>query len=124
MVTTEITDNCIYSGLFGTLDSARMNLIGNEITKLCEEKEINVTIIDLTNVDAIDTAVAGHLNKLAAILKLVGVDTIISGISSELAITMVTAGVELNTSIITRNLKDALKESFKLTGYELKKIKK
>jgi len=122
MVTSEITDNCIYTGLFGTLDSARMNLIGNKITSLCEEKEINVAIIDLANVDAIDTAVAGYLNNLVNTLKFVGVESIVCGISSNLANTMVAAGVTLDTAKITRNLKDALKISFNLTGYQLTKL--
>ena len=119
MVTNEITDDCIYSGLFGSLDSARMNLISNKIIGLCELKEINVVIIDLGNVSAIDTAVAGYLNKLGATLKLVGVNPIMCGITSELADTMIQAGVKLEDLIIVRNLKQALEKSFEMTGYQL-----
>jgi len=121
MVANEITDGCIYTGLFGSLDSARMNIIGAKITQLCEEKEISVVIIDLGNVKAIDTAVAGYINNLGNTLKFVGVEPIICGITSELANTMVKAGVKLENLIVSRNLKSALKESFKLTGYTLVK---
>jgi len=122
MVTNELTDDCVYTGLFGSLDSARMNLIGAKIVTLCEAKQINVVIIDLGNVNAIDTAVAGYLNKLGSVLKLVGVEPIVCGITGELANSMVQAGVELDKITIVRNLKQALKESFRLTGYELQKI--
>jgi len=73
MVTNEVTEQCIYTGLFGSLDSSRMNTVVSKITQLCEKREISVVIIDLGNVDALDTAVAGHLNNLGSILKLVGV---------------------------------------------------
>jgi len=123
MVTNELTDDCVYTGLFGSLDSARMNLVAAKIVKLCDEKQISVVIIDLGNVTAIDTAVAGYLNKLGSTLKLVGAEPIICGITGELANTMVQAGVELDKVTTVRNLKEALKISFKLTGYELLKIK-
>lgn len=119
MVTSEITDNCIYSGLFGSIDSARMNEVSQKIITLCESKEINIAIIDLSNVDAIDTAVAGHLNRLGLTLKLVGINIIICGIASDLAYTMVQAGVSLTELIIVRNLKQALQVSFKMSGYDL-----
>lgn len=122
MVANEITDDCIYTGLFGSLDSDRMNVIANKITKICEEKQISVVIIDLGNVDAIDTAVSGHLSNLVNILRLVGSEPIICGITSALANTMVKAGVSLDRINIKRNLKDALQESLKLTGYKLAKI--
>jgi len=122
MVTNEITDDCIYAGLFGSLDSLRMGLVSDKIKKLANEKEIDIVIIDLSNVEAIDTAVAGHINRLINTLKFVGVESILCGIKDELADTMVRAGVELESTIIVRNLKSALKESFKASGYVINKI--
>ncbi len=122
MVTNELTDECIYTGLFGTIDSARINTIATKLTALCESKESSVAIIDLGNVDAIDTAVAGYLNDLGRILKFVGVTPIICGITGELSRTTVKAGVEFDDFIIVRNLKEALKRSYELTGYKLTKI--
>ncbi|MBL1243288.1 MAG: STAS domain-containing protein [Sulfurimonas sp.] len=121
MVTNEVTEQCIYTGLFGSLDSSRMNTVVSKITQLCEKREISVVIIDLGNVDALDTAVAGHLSHLGSILKLVGVAPILCGLKSELAKTMVLAGVTLKDLFIVRNFKEALKESFRMTGYELVK---
>jgi len=117
MVANEITEDCIYAGLFGSLDSLRMGLVSDKIKKLANEKEIDMVIIDLSNVEAIDTAVAGHINRLVNTLKLVGVESILCGIKDELADTMVKAGVELESATIVRNLKAALKVSFTINGY-------
>ena len=122
MVTNEITDDCIYAGLFGSLDSLRMGLVSDKIKKLANDKEIDIVIVDLSNVEAIDTAVAGHINRLVNTLKLVGVESILCGVKDELADTMVKAGVELESATIVRNLKAALKVSFTMSGYTLTKI--
>jgi len=123
MVTNEITDDCIYAGLFGSLDSARMGMVSEQIKRLAYEKEIDITIIDLSNVDAIDSAVAGHIDRLIKSLQYVGVASILCGIKDELADTMVKAGVEITGVKIVRNLKLALKVSLKMSGYTLEKIK-
>jgi len=115
MVANEITENCIYSGLFGVLDSSRMALVIDKITGLAHSKQINFVIIDLGNVEAIDSSVAGHLIKLGNILTLVGVVPIFCGISAELAKTMVTAGVNLGAYITVRDLKAALIKSYELS---------
>ncbi|MCP4325580.1 MAG: STAS domain-containing protein [Alteromonadales bacterium] len=114
MVATEITDNCIYSGLFGSLDSSRMATIIDKITSLANLKQISLVIIDLGNVEAIDSSVAGYLVKLGNILSLVGVMPIFCGISAELAKTMATAEVDLGSYLIERDLKAALMKTFEI----------
>jgi len=115
MIANEITDDCIYSGLFGVLDSSRMALVIDKITALAHNKQISYVIVDLGNVEAIDSSVAGYLIKLGDILQLVGVVPIFCGISAELAQTMVTAGVSLGAYITVRDLKSALTKSYQLT---------
>jgi rsbT co-antagonist protein RsbR len=121
IVVSEITETCLYTGLFGSIDSARMMTVSDKITSLADDKQIDVVIVDLSNVESIDSAVAGHMLRLAGILKLVGVTPIFCGIKSNLATTMVTAGVGIDGCIITRNLKSALQISFDLAGYTLVK---
>jgi len=119
MVATELTEECIYTGLFGSLDSSRMGIILEKITNLADSKQISLVIIDLGNVEAIDSSVAGHLVKLGDVLKLVGVTPIFCGISAELAKTMVTAGVNLGAYITVRDLKSALTKSLELTNKKI-----
>jgi rsbT co-antagonist protein RsbR len=119
LVTTEITDQCIYTGLFGSIDSARMASITEKMIELAEDREISVAIVDLSNVEAIDSSVAGYMVRLGKTLKLVGVSTVFCGISGSLASTMVAAGLGLEEFLTTRNMKEALKVSLKMTGYKL-----
>ena len=119
MIAVEITDQCVYTGLFGSIDSIRMAEITDEITAKCEEVQTGIVIIDLANVDAIDTAVASHLLRLGDVLRLIGVTPIYCGITGIVARVMTSAGVEFENIIISRDLKSALKKSFQISGYEL-----
>ena len=121
MVVAEATDDCIYTGLFGSLDSARMAVVTEKLTALCESSRISLVVIDLGNVDAIDSAVSAELVRLADVLVMVGVEPIFCGIKGVLARTMVTAGINMGKYTIQRDLKSALKYSFKQSGYTLSK---
>ncbi|MEN4044893.1 MULTISPECIES: STAS domain-containing protein [Sulfurimonas] len=124
MVANKLTDECIYVSLFGLLDSARIEDVSKKITKISESDKIVCVILDLYNVDAIDTAVAGYINRLGNILKLMGIEPIICGIKAELAEKMVKTDIQFSGIQIIRNLQDALLVSFKVTGYELIKTEK
>lgn len=119
MVASELTEECIYTGLFGSIDSARMNAITERLTELAENRESTVAIIDLANVEAIDSSVASYMIRLANTLRLVGVVPIFCGISTPLAATMVAAGVDLAQYLTTRNLKSALRVALEISGYTL-----
>ena len=122
MVATEIIEGCLYTGLFGSLDSSRMQAIVDMLTSLCEGKSSQIVIIDLGNVEIIDTAVATHLTKLAQVLKMIGVKTIFCGIKGILARTMVTSGISLEDLYTVKDMKASLDYCYKLLGYELVKI--
>ncbi|OUS28550.1 anti-anti-sigma factor [Gammaproteobacteria bacterium 45_16_T64] len=122
MIANELTSDCIYTGLFGALDSARMAAVSDRLTELANEKQNGVAIIDLANVEAIDSAVAGYMESLARTLKFVGVKCIFCGISGDLARTMVNAGVGMGDFPIVRDLKSALKLALKFNGQEIRSI--
>ncbi len=109
MVVSEIADNCLYSGFFGRLDSARVKSITDRLLASVEQTGIECVIVDLSNIDVIDSMVANHLLRIADTLKLVGVDAIFCGISATVAQTMVSTGVNVSGLRTTRNLKSALK---------------
>ncbi|SJL83036.1 STAS domain-containing protein [Vibrio palustris] len=119
MMVCEISDRCLYTGFFGSIDSGRMAQITDKITERCELDNAKLVIVDLANVDAIDTAVATHLVRLGKVLELVGVKVIFCGIKGNLARTMVTAGVEFDMFKVTRDLKSALLYSYEFTGLKL-----
>ena len=124
IVVNMVTDKCLYSGFLGTLDSARMQLITNKILDLIQASSVDVILIDLANIDILDSAVAAHLESLGKTLRFSGCEVIFCGVTPIIAQTMVTAGINVGQFKISRDLKSALKEVFALQGLELVPIKK
>jgi rsbT co-antagonist protein RsbR len=122
LVVNEITDRCLYTGFFGTLDSARMKSITDKVLEMLSATGIEMVVIDLANVDIVDSAVASHLVRLGDTLKLVGVETIFCGIMPPVAQVMITAGIEMKGFRITRDLKSAIRLVFEMQGIKLVRI--
>lgn len=119
MVVNHLTDATLYSGLFGTLDSARLQRVTEKILAKLAESEAEIVIIDLGNVDIIDSAVAAHLTRLAETINTTGSKSLFCGINPTIAQTMASTGINLKAISISKNLKSALKEVFRLQGLEL-----
>lgn len=124
IVTNEITSRCLYSGFFGTMDSARMKKVMDGLLSLAANSDNDLIIIDLSNVDVIDSAIAVQLVKLNKTLQLVGMDTVFCGIKPVVAQSMVSAGIILDNIYVAKNLSRALKEVYRRQGLELVPIKK
>lgn len=102
--------------LIGTLDSARTQVVmENLLTKIVETGSA-IAIIDITGVPTVDTLVAQHLLKTVAAARLMGADCIISGIRPQIAQTIVHLGVDLSAVITKATMADAFKEALKQSG--------
>lgn len=119
MVASEIFEGCIYTGLFGTIDSARMEAVTAKLTNMIESSDNELAIIDLSNVDAIDTSVAQQLVRLADTLLLVGVDVYFCGLKGVIARTMVSVGVDLGKHKVVRDLKAAMRVCIEQSGQKI-----
>ncbi|MCG9596404.1 STAS domain-containing protein [Vibrio sp. Isolate25] len=119
MVASEVFDSCIYTGLFGTIDSARMEAITAKLTDMVESSNSDFVVIDLSNVDAIDTSVASQLVRAADTIVLVGAKPVFCGLRGVIARTMSSAGVALGRHLIVRDLKAATKFCIQESGYAL-----
>lgn len=108
MVVSNIADNCLYSGFFGRLDSARVKTITDKMLQSLDQLSVDTIIIDLSNIDVIDSLVSNHLVNISATLRLVGVRAIFCGISPIVAQTMVGTGVDSQNLTTVRDLKTAL----------------
>ena len=124
IVINEISSRCLYSGFFGTLDSARMKKIMDGVLTIAANSDNDLIIIDLSNVEVIDSAIAGHLVKLNKTLQLVGMDAIFCGIKPVVAHSMVSAGVLLENIYVAKNLRRAIAEVYRRQGLELVPINK
>lgn len=101
--------------LIGTLDSARTQVVMENLLQAIVDESADLAIIDITGVPTVDTLVAQHLLKTIAAARLMGADCIVSGIRPQIAQTMVHLGVELDV-VSKATLADALALAFRRTG--------
>lgn len=124
IVVNEITNRCLYSGFFGTMDSARMKKTIDGVLAIVASSDNDLIIIDLSNMEVIDSVIAMQLVKLNRTLQLVGMDTIFCGIKPIVAQSMVSAGLQLENIYVAKNLKRALLEVYRRQGLKLMPIRK
>lgn len=101
--------------LIGTLDTARTQVVMENVLQAIQEHEALVAIIDITGVPTVDTAVAQHLMHTVNAVRLMGADCVISGIRPPIAQTIAQLGIDLSTILTRATLADALREAVKLT---------
>ena len=105
--------------LIGTLDSARTQVVMENILQKIVDTGAVIAIIDITGVPTVDTLVAQHLMKTIAAARLMGADCIISGIRPQIAQTIVHLGVNLEDVITKATLADAFVVALERTGTSL-----
>jgi rsbT co-antagonist protein RsbR len=103
--------------LIGTLDSARTQVVMENLLQEIVATGATVAIIDITGVPTVDTLVAQYLLKTVAAARLMGADCIISGIRPQIAQTIVHLGVELGDVATKATLADALALALRKTGF-------
>ncbi len=102
--------------LIGTLDSARTQVVMENLLQKIVDTSASIAIIDITGVPTVDTLVAQHLLKTVAAARLMGADCIISGIRPQIAQTIVHLGVDLEDVITKATLADAFQVALKRVG--------
>ena len=112
----QLWDNILALPLIGTLDSARTQVVMENLLEKIVETEAMIAIIDITGVPTVDTLVAQHLLKTVAAARLMGADCIISGIRPQIAQTIIHLGIDLSQVITKATLADALAVAMQRTG--------
>ena len=107
--------------LIGTLDSARTQVVMENLLERIVDSGASIAILDITGVPTVDTLVAQHLLKTVAAARLMGADCIISGIRPQIAQTIVHLGVDLNTVTTKATLADAFAVALKRLGLGIAK---
>jgi rsbT co-antagonist protein RsbR len=103
----KLWDGVLALPLIGTLDSARTQIVMENLLQTIVDTGAALAIIDITGVPTVDTLVAQHLLKTVAAARLMGADCIISGIRPQIAQTIVHLDVELGNIITKATLADA-----------------
>jgi rsbT co-antagonist protein RsbR len=112
----KLWDGILALPLIGTLDSARTQVVMENILQKIVDTGASIAIIDITGVPTVDTLVAQHLMKTIAAARLMGADCIISGIRPQIAQTIVHLGVNLEDVITKATLADAFLVALERTG--------
>ena len=112
----QLWDGILALPLIGTLDSARTQVVMENILQKIVDTGAAIAIIDITGVPTVDTLVAQHLLKTVAAARLMGADCIISGIRPQIAQTIVHLGVNLEDVVTKATLADAFLVALERTG--------
>jgi rsbT co-antagonist protein RsbR len=112
----KLWDGVLALPLIGTLDSARTQVVMENLLQQIVQTGAGIAIIDITGVPTVDTLVAQHLLKTIAAARLMGADCIVSGVRPQIAQTIVHLGVELGDVITKATLQDAFRLALRRTG--------
>jgi rsbT co-antagonist protein RsbR len=103
----KLWDRIVALPLIGTLDSARTQVVMENLLQSIVQTNSKIAIIDITGVPTVDTIVAQHLLKTVTAARLMGADCIISGIRPQIAQTIVHLGINLLDITTKATLADA-----------------
>ncbi len=117
-------ENVLALPLIGTLDSARTQVVMQNLLDAIVETRSDFAIIDITGVPVVDTLVAQHLLKTVAAARLMGADCLISGIRPQIAQTIIHLGVDLTNVTTKATLADAFAIALRRSGQAVVKIEK
>jgi rsbT co-antagonist protein RsbR len=115
----KLWDGILALPMIGTLDSARTQVVMENLLQKVVDTGAQIAILDITGVPTVDTLVAQHLLKTVTALRLMGAECIISGVRPQIAQTIVHLGVDLQGVTTKANLADALSLALKRTGSKL-----
>ncbi len=119
-----VWDGILALPIIGTLDSARTQVVMENLLQEIVETGSSIAILDISGVPAVDSLVAQHLIKTVSATRLMGAECIISGIRPEIAQTVVHLGIDLSSIITKATLASALRFAFQSLSMEVKKVVK
>lgn len=102
--------------IIGTLDSARTQVVMENLLEAVVATNSKYAIIDITGVPTVDTLVAQHLLKTITAARLMGAECIISGVRPQIAQTIVHLGINLEDVITKAKLSDAFALALQRSG--------
>jgi rsbT co-antagonist protein RsbR len=111
-----VHDGVLLLPLIGTIDSQRATQIMETVLLRVTEEQARAVILDIAGVPVVDTAVADHLLKTTAAIRLLGANTILTGISAQVARTIVQLGVDISAMRTCSRLADGIEVALAMVG--------
>ena len=118
----KLWDGVLALPIIGTLDSARTQVVMENLLQAVVETNSKFAIIDITGVPTVDTVVAQHLLKTMTAARLMGAECIISGVRPQIAQTIVHLGINLENVITKAKLSDAFALALTMSGRTVTRI--
>jgi rsbT co-antagonist protein RsbR len=115
----QLWDGILGLPIIGTLDSARTQVVMENLLEKIVSTRSSIAILDISGVPAVDSLVAQHLIKTVSATRLMGAECIISGIRPEIAQTVVHLGIDLSNVVTKATLASALRYAFSLLKMEV-----
>jgi rsbT co-antagonist protein RsbR len=112
----KLWDGILALPIIGTLDSARTQVVMENLLQSVVATNSKFAIIDITGVPTVDTLVAQHLLKTITAARLMGADCIISGVRPQIAQTIVHLGINLEDVTTRAKLSDAFALALQMSG--------
>jgi rsbT co-antagonist protein RsbR len=112
----KLWDGVLALPIIGTLDSARTQVVMENLLQAVVSTNSRYAIIDITGVPTVDTLVAQHLLKTITAARLMGAECIISGVRPQIAQTIVHLGINLEDVMTRANLADAFGAALQMSG--------
>jgi rsbT co-antagonist protein RsbR len=112
----KLWDGILALPIIGTLDSARTQVVMENLLQSIVSTNSKFAIIDITGVPTVDTLVAQHLLKTITAARLMGADCIISGVRPQIAQTIVHLGINLEDVTTRAKLSDAFALALQMSG--------
>lgn len=116
----KVWDGILALPIIGTLDSARTQIVLENLLQEIVETGSSIAILDISGVPTVDSLVAQHLLKAVSATRLMGAECIISGIRPEIAQTIVHLGIDLSNIITKASLATALQHAFRTLNITVK----
>jgi len=112
----KLWDGILALPIIGTLDSARTQVVMENLLQTVVATNSRFAIIDITGVPTVDTLVAQHLLKTITAARLMGAECIISGVRPQIAQTIVHLGINLEDVVTKAKLSDAFALALQRSG--------
>ncbi len=119
-----VWDGILALPIIGTLDSARTQMVMENLLQSIVDTGSSIAILDISGVPTVDSLIAQHLIKTVSATRLMGAECVISGIRPEIAQTVVQLGIDLSGIITKATLASALKYAFSVLQLEVRRTGK
>jgi rsbT co-antagonist protein RsbR len=106
----EVWEKTLVLPLLGVVDSTRAAAVMTSLLSAVVSKGARFVLLDVTGVDAVDTATASHMLEIIRAVRLLGAEGIITGIRPSVAQTMITLEVDLKGIVTHANLRQGLQD--------------